>query len=62
MSGYILELSENVARKRVTYPNRYGLTVTGDLYYEKSMDLNKKHPALIVGAPNGGEKEQGPCE
>lgn len=61
MSGYILELSENVARKRVTYPNRYGLTVTGDLYYEKSMDLNKKHPALIVGAPYGGVKEQGPC-
>lgn len=61
MSGHILKLSENIERKRVTYKNRYGIDIVGELYYEKSMDFSVKHPALIVGAPYGGVKEQGPC-
>ena len=61
MSGYILELSDSVTRKTVVYSNRYGLSITGDLYYGKGMDMKQKHPALIVGAPYGGVKEQGPC-
>lgn len=61
MSGHILELSENVARKRVVYKNRYGLDIVGELYHTKDLDWNKKHAALIVGAPYGGVKEQGPC-
>lgn len=32
MSGHILELSENVERKKVVYKNRYGLDITGELY------------------------------
>ncbi len=61
MSDYIAKLSERIERKRVTYRNRYGLDLVGDLYYAKDMDLTKKHAALIVGAPYGGVKEQGPC-
>ncbi len=61
MSGHILELSSNVERKRVVYCNRYGLEITGELYYSKGTDLKQKHPTLIVGAPYGGVKEQGPC-
>lgn len=61
MSGHITNLSDSLERKTVTYPNRYGFTVTGELYCAKDMDKNKKHPALIVGAPYGGVKEQGPC-
>ncbi len=61
MSGHILELSSNVERKRVVYCNRYGLEITGELYYSKGADLKQKHPTLIVGAPYGGVKEQGPC-
>lgn len=61
MRGHILELNENVTRKTVVYKNRYGLDITGELYLGKSIDLNKKYPALIVGAPYGGVKEQGPC-
>lgn len=61
MSGHILELSPNVARKTVVYKNRYGLDITGELYFEKNTNLAQKHPALIVGAPYGGVKEQGPC-
>ena len=61
MSGHILELSQNVERKKVVYRNRYGLDITGELYFKKGISLNQKHPALIIGAPYGGVKEQGPC-
>lgn len=61
MSGHITKLSDALERKTVTYPNRYGFTVTGELYYAKDINKNVKHPALIVGAPYGGVKEQGPC-
>lgn len=61
MSGHILPLSDTVERKRVVYQNRYGLQITGELYYGKALELTQKHPALIVGAPYGGVKEQGPC-
>ncbi|MDR3595840.1 alpha/beta hydrolase [Clostridium sp.] len=58
---YIFNLSEKVERKHVSYQNRYGIKIAGDLYTAKDIDLSKKHPALIVGAPYGGVKEQGPC-
>ena len=29
------------------------------LYYEKDLDLDKKHAALVVGAPYGGVKDSG---
>lgn len=61
VGNYIHELSENIERKRVTYDNRYGLKVTADLYTAKDVDITKKYSALIVGAPYGGVKEQGPC-
>ena len=61
MSGHILELSQNVEREKVVYRNRYGLDITGELYYEKGISLDQKHPALIIGAPYGGVKEQGSC-
>lgn len=57
---YICELNENVERKHVSYKNRYGMKIAGDIYYSKNIDLSKKHAALIVGAPYGGVKEQGP--
>ncbi len=59
--GYITELNENVERKHVRYSNRYGMAIAADLYQKKDIDETKKYPALIVGAPYGGVKEQGPC-
>ena len=59
--GYITKLSENVERTHVRYNNRCGIAIAADLYAAKDMDKTKKHPALIVGAPYGGVKEQGPC-
>ncbi|OZG62410.1 hydrolase of the alpha/beta superfamily [Bifidobacterium lemurum] len=58
---YIAPLSDAVERTHVSYPNRYGYTLAGDLYVAKNADLSAKLPALIVGAPYGGVKEQGPC-
>ena len=58
---YICELNENVKRTHVKYKNRYGIVLAGDLYTAKNLDKSKKSPALIVGAPYGGVKEQGPC-
>ena len=58
MSDYICQLSDQVARKHVRYPNRYGLMIAGDLYTAKNFDQKQKHMAVIVGAPYGGVKEQ----
>lgn len=48
-------------RKTVSYKNRYGMELVGELYTAKNMDVTEKHPAIIVGTPYGGVKEQGPC-
>jgi fermentation-respiration switch protein FrsA (DUF1100 family) len=60
-NNYIAKLSETVEREQVRYNNRYGLAIAADIYRAKDLDVKKKHPALIVGAPYGGVKEQGPC-
>ncbi|MDO5609152.1 MAG: alpha/beta hydrolase [Capnocytophaga sp.] len=57
---YIFDLSDNVIREKVTYKNRYGIDIVADMYVAKDLDKTKKHPALVVGPPHGGVKEQGP--
>lgn len=59
--GYIAPLSESIERTAVSFQNRYGMAIAGDLYIGKGIDKSHKHPALVVGAPYGGVKEQGPC-
>lgn len=60
--SYIANLNEEkVERRHVSFKTRYGMTIAGDLYTAKGMDKVQKYPALIVGAPYGGVKEQGPC-
>lgn len=61
MSHYICRLSDKVERKHIRYNNRYGITLAGDLYTPKDMEQSKKYTAVVVGAPYGGVKEQGPC-
>ena len=58
--NYIFELSEKVIRQPVSYKNRFGITIAADVYRPKDFDESKQYPALIVGAPYGGVKEQGP--
>ena len=57
---YIFDLSDDVERTAVFYPNRFGITFAGDLYTPKNLDLTHSYPALVIGAPYGGVKEQGP--
>ena len=59
-NDYIFELSENVTRTPVSFETRYGLGLSADLYRPADFDESKQYPALIVGAPYGGVKEQGP--
>ena len=60
IGSYIGALDKSVERKHVRFKNRYGFAVAGDLYYKKDLDKTKKYSALVVGAPYGGVKEQGP--
>lgn len=52
-------LSDKVSMQKVEYKNRYGITLAAHLYLSKDIDKTKKHPALIIGTPYGGVKEQG---
>lgn len=55
----IFEKSENVIVEKISYRNRYGISISADLYLPIDIDYSKKYPALIVGTPYGGVKEQG---
>lgn len=46
-----------VIMQRVTFPNR-NITVVGNLYLPAGFNQTKKYPAVIVGHPAGGVKEQ----
>ena len=59
--GYITELNDQVQRDHIKFHNRYNTTLAGDLYYAQDIDQHQELPALIVGAPYGGVKEQGPA-
>lgn len=52
--------SDNVNHKKIQYCNRYGITLVADMYTPLNMTEGKKYPAIIVGPPYGGVKEQGP--
>lgn len=54
---YTFQLSDQVERKSVTFKNRYGITVAGDLYTPKNSE-NQQLPALVLSGPFGAVKEQ----
>jgi hypothetical protein len=49
--------SEKVDHQKVTFKNRYGITLAGDLYLPKDR-ADRRLPALAVGGPFGAVKEQ----
>jgi uncharacterized protein len=49
--------SDKVEHKKITFKNRYGITLVGDLYTPKNIG-NKKLPALVLSGPFGAVKEQ----
>jgi uncharacterized protein len=50
--------SPRVVHQKVTFPNRLGITLAADLYVPRDVDRARRHPAIIVGHPYGGVKEQ----
>ncbi|KAF0207043.1 MAG: alpha/beta fold family hydrolase-like [Actinobacteria bacterium] len=60
VDDYIFDLRPDVTRKPVSYKNRYGITIAADLYLPRDFDESTSHAALVIGAPYGGVKEQGP--
>ncbi len=54
---YTFQLSDNVIRQKVTFKNRYGISLTGDLYIPKNRG-NEPMAALAISGPFGAVKEQ----
>lgn len=54
---YTFKLSDKVTRQKITFKNRYGITLSGDLYLPKSRG-NEKLSALAVSGPFGAVKQQ----
>ena len=52
----IFKLSDKVTHKKITFHNRFGITLVGDLYEPKKQE--GKLPALAVCGPFGAVKEQ----
>lgn len=49
--------SQNVDHEKVSFKNRYGITLAGDLYLPKNR-VNGRLPAIVVSGPFGAVKEQ----
>ncbi|WP_108745527.1 alpha/beta hydrolase [Vibrio gangliei] len=47
---------DEVTHKKVSFPNRYGITLVADLYQPKS--ASGKLPAIVLSGPFGAVKEQ----
>lgn len=54
---YTFKLSDKVTRQKVSFKNRYGITLSGDLYLPKNTGSGKL-AALAISGPFGAVKEQ----
>ncbi|WP_353145489.1 alpha/beta hydrolase [Chryseobacterium sp.] len=54
---YTFELSNKVTRQKVTFKNRYGIMLTGDLYLPKEQGTGPL-AAIAISGPFGAVKEQ----
>src|SRR5512133_1146046 len=56
---YPLRDAENgVKVQKVSYPNRLQIIIVANLFLPPDFDKTKKYPAIVVGHPFGGVKEQ----
>jgi uncharacterized protein len=51
--------SNRVTKQPVTFDNQYKMRVAGNLFTPKAARPNGGYPALVIGHPMGGVKEQG---
>lgn len=54
---YTFQLSDKVTRQKVTYKNRYGISISADLYLPKNRG-SEPLAALAISGPYGAVKEQ----
>jgi len=54
---YTFQLSDKVIRQKVSFKNRYGITLSGDLYLPKTAG-DEKLSALAISGPFGAVKQQ----
>lgn len=54
---YTFQLSDKVTREKVTFKNRYGILLAGDLYLPKNHE-GRSLAALAISGPFGAVKEQ----
>ena len=54
---YTFQASEKVTRQKVTYKNRYGISISADLYLPKDRG-SEPIATLAIGGPYGAVKEQ----
>lgn len=54
----IFPKSDKVDHRKVTFKNRYGITLIGDLYVPKTLKEGEKLPAIAVAEAFGAVKEQ----
>jgi len=54
---YTFQLSDKVKRQKVSFKNRYGITLSGDLYFPKNAGTEKLS-ALAISGPFGAVKQQ----
>ncbi len=52
----VFDKSDQVDHKKVTFPNRFGITLAADMYIPK--DVEGKLPAIAISGPFGAVKEQ----
>lgn len=54
----VFKVDKSIAVKKVHFQNRYGITVTGDMYLPKNFSASKKYAAVVVSGAFGAVKEQ----
>ena len=54
----IFPKSDKVEHRKITFKNRYGITLAGDLYMPKKIRPGQKLPAIAVAGAFGAVKEQ----
>ena len=50
--------SDRVTVEKITFRNKFGMKVVGNLFMPKNLDRSARTPAIVVGHPMGAVKEQ----
>ena len=54
----VFKIDPEIKAEKVHFHNRYGIDLTGDIYYPKGFDKSKKYAGIAVAGPFGAVKEQ----